>query len=77
MPELTVTSEIYKEYDYSTKKTPSKEGSKYNTITFYWDHYKKLQTQKYIREGLGMRLSKDDFIAKSDIFHTNNTTIEL
>lgn len=28
MPELTVTSEIYEEYDYKTKITPSTEGSK-------------------------------------------------
>lgn len=35
MPELTVTSEIYGEYDYRTKTTPSTDGSKYEIIWNY------------------------------------------
>lgn len=36
MPELTVTSEIYQEYDYETKHKPSKIGSKYLLYTNYF-----------------------------------------
>lgn len=32
MPEYTVTSEIYEEYDYKTKITSSIQGSKYYFI---------------------------------------------
>ncbi|XP_072947606.1 methyltransferase-like protein 22 isoform X2 [Epargyreus clarus] len=34
MPELTVTSEIYQEYDYKTKITPSKEGNVISEFPF-------------------------------------------
>lgn len=36
MPELTVTSEIYEEYDYMTKITPSVKGSKYLRIIIFF-----------------------------------------
>lgn len=32
MPEYTVTSEIYEEYDYKTGITPSQDGSKLTFI---------------------------------------------
>lgn len=37
MPELTVTSEIYDEYDYKTKITASTEGSEFIWILFIND----------------------------------------
>lgn len=43
MPELTVTSEIYEEYDYRTKITPTTEGSKCNPVLYHF--YSSLSSQ--------------------------------
>lgn len=66
MPELTVTSEIYGEYDYRTKTTPSTDGSKYEIIWNYLFTYLFYEFLISIRanlhrDGSGQQCSDEQF----------------